>query len=132
MGKLKKSIQLIADIISLNSDRDKLKEEFKDPNTNWDALIKVASKHLMLPTLYNRIKEKNLNQYIPSELNDYLKELSDINYNRNESILDEVQKISEVFINNNIKHVFLKGAAMLAGGYYKNCLLYTSPSPRDA
>ena len=53
---------------------------------------------------------------LPQELEIYLKELTDLNRERNEQLLAESQQISQWFHEAGIDHVFLKGTAMLASG----------------
>lgn len=56
---------------------------------------------------------KKLEHKIPENLLLYLKEITILNRKRNIEILKQVKFISKLFNDNKIKHVFLKGAAML-------------------
>ena len=75
---------------------------------DWDHLVRVGSSHLVLPAIYCRLKAKKLLGLLPQELETYLKELTDLNRERNEQLLVEAQQISQWFQEANIDHVFLK------------------------
>ena len=50
----------------------------------------------------------------------YLKEIYEINRNRNEILLNEINEINEIFYKNNIDFVFLKGAANISCNLYND------------
>ena len=87
---------------------------------NFEKLVKIASSHLILPTLYNRLLLKKELDTIPNELQLYLKEIYEINRNRNEILLNEINEINEIFYKNNIDFVFLKGAANISCNLYND------------
>lgn len=113
-------LQLIADIISFKPNETELRLQLQHIKTDWEGLVKVASAHLVLTTLYCRLKQKNLLDGLPEDLHIYLKELTAINRNRNLTLFEEIKDISNVLNANNINHVFLKGCALLAGNYYED------------
>lgn len=92
---------------------DKKISEHQISSINFEKLVKIASSHLILPSLYTKLKEKNYLQFIPNELNIFLKEIYSINHNRNKELLTETKEISELFKLNNISHVFLKGSSLV-------------------
>ncbi|MBT8324315.1 MAG: nucleotidyltransferase family protein [Bacteroidia bacterium] len=110
--------QLIADILSFESDQNDLEERLSHAQTDWDAVVTEGSRHLILPALYCSLKAKSLLHLLPNDLVTYLEEITTINRNRNQSILEQIQFISKVFTAHTIDHVFLKGSAMLVSGYY--------------
>ena len=79
----------------------------------WDELIKLGSGHLILPAIYGSIKRKKLNSLIPEDLMSFLKEIYFLNKNRNKAILKQINFLNNIFKNNDIEHVFLKGSAIL-------------------
>jgi hypothetical protein len=83
---------------------------------DWDAMVVTASRHLVLPALYSRLKTRGLLHILPLELEVYLNELSEINKNRNIALLKQIQEISDLFKAHKISHLFLKGAAFLIKG----------------
>jgi len=79
----------------------------------WENLVKIGSSHLILPVIYKSLCRKKLNKYIPNDLNLYLNEILNLNYNRNVEIIKQISFISKIFNKNHIDHVFLKGSALL-------------------
>ncbi|MGJ8592072.1 MAG: nucleotidyltransferase family protein [Aquaticitalea sp.] len=115
---LKQTIQLIVDILSFDSDDATLKDRLS--TIDWDPVVKVSSEHLVLPAIYCRLQQKHLLQYLPEDLVLYLNELTELNRQRNRSLLTEVEQISTLFKSYNINHVFIKGTALLAGTYFED------------
>lgn len=98
---------------------DKKKTPIDSKNVDWDNLIKVGSSNLILPLIYNKMVSYE-NFTIPNKVKKYLKYISKINENRNKELIKELKELSEIFNKNKIKHVFLKGSALILGNYYKN------------
>ncbi|SNR74515.1 Uncharacterised nucleotidyltransferase [Lutibacter agarilyticus] len=115
-----KTLETIGAILSFKSDPHLLKITLQKEHFNWDALVTIGSRHLVLPAMYCRLKEKQLLHCLPEDLVLYLEEITAINRNRNLGILKEVTAISELFNKHQIDHVFLKGSALLAGNYYQD------------
>ena len=113
-------LQLIAEILSFQPNETELKLLLHPTQTDWEAVVKIASKHLVLTTVYCRLKQKKLLALLPEDLRIYLKELTTINRNRNLTLLNEIKEISTLFKAHEINHVFLKGCALLAGDYFKD------------
>lgn len=117
---LKQTIQLIVDILSFERSDDDLKQQLSNTDTDWDQMVIVASKHLVLPAVYCRLQQKSLLGFLPEDLVFYLEELTQLNRERNLTLLDEIKNISELFQKNQIQYVFIKGIALLVGNYYKD------------
>lgn len=120
MPSLKPTFFRIAHILSFESDNSELQQELSSPKMDWDNLVRVASSHLILPAIYNKLKAKNLLNTLPEDLVLYLEEINKLNLERNKQIFSEIEFISQLFSKYQINHVFLKGAAMLASGLYKS------------
>ena len=82
-------------------------------NINFEKLIKLASGHLMLPALFYNIKKKKVSYLFPEDFIEYIKNIFEINKARNEVLLSEAKELSALLVENNIKHIFLKGTALL-------------------
>jgi len=80
---------------------------------NFEKLIKLASGHLMLPALFFNIQKKKVSYLFPEDFTEYIKNIFEINKARNEVLLSEAKELSELLVENNIKHLFLKGTALL-------------------
>lgn len=104
--------RFIAEILNFEEPSQKLKKAFNSHNINWDKIVWIASNNLIIPTLYSRIKQKKLDQYLPDDLIQYFEFVNQENNKRNIFLIDEVTTISKILKNNNIDHVFLKGTAL--------------------
>lgn len=113
-------MQLIADILKFNDNRDELAKHIEQTSIDWDHVVIIGSQHLMLPALYSQLRAKDLLPLIPQDLKEYLKEITTLNRGRNEILLKEAQDISEIFNSANIDHVFIKGTALIAGRTFKD------------
>jgi hypothetical protein len=119
MASLHSIFQDIADIIRNDSDMESLKQKLESDTFDWEQMVPVASSQLIIPLIYCKLQEKELLIHIPEDLNSYLKEITNQNRERNQAIIKEVQQISNMLNENKIDHVFLKGAALLVSGNYR-------------
>lgn len=116
----KYTLQVIADILSFENSTDALKQRMVSNAIDWEQFVFVASDFLVLTTCYCRLKEKQLLEYIPKELELYLEEITGINRNRNITLLNEIKSIANIFNQNKINYVFLKGAAYLVKNHFED------------
>ena len=89
-------------------------------NINFEKLITLASGHLMLPALFFNIQKKKASYLFPEDFIAYIKSIYAINKARNEILLDEAKELSELLVENNIKHIFLKGTALLLSNVFED------------
>ena len=87
---------------------------------NFDNLIKLASRHLMLPALFFNINKKNISCLFPEDFIEYIKNIYSINKARNTVLLSEAKELSEILYKNNIDHIFLKGTALLLSNVFED------------
>lgn len=85
-----------------------------------EDLTKSASANLLLPTIFYKLDKKMVGKELPKEFYNYLKYIHKINLNRNKKIINQINKISKLLRNENINHVFIKGAALLFSEIYEN------------
>lgn len=115
-----KMLKSIASILSHKFDNNQVIDLCNNFKIDWDYMVRVASEHLVLPTIYCRLKTRNLLHVLPAGLEVYLKDITQINRNRNKALLKEARNIHVIFKSNNINYVFLKGMALLKGEYYSD------------
>lgn len=87
-------------------------------NIEWDLLVKLSTKHYVLPALYCNLKQAGFLKYLPIDLVDYMKYITDINRNRNKEIIKQSNELNSLLKYNNLNPIFLKGAGNLLGGLY--------------
>ena len=73
-----------------------------------------------MTSIFCRLKQKQLTNYLPEDLNIYFEEITEINRNRNQTLLNQTIEISSLFDKHKISHVFIKGVALLAMECYKD------------
>ena len=89
-------------------------------NINFEKLITLTSGHLMLPALFFNIQKKKATYLFPEDFIDYIKGIYAINKARNEILLEEAKELSELLVEHNIKHIFLKGTALLLSNVFED------------
>jgi len=89
-------------------------------NVNFENLMKLACRHLMLPALFFNINKKNLSYLFPVDFIECIKNIYLINKARNEVLLKEAKELSELLYKNNINHIFLKGTALLLSNVFED------------
>ena len=89
-------------------------------NINFEKLITLASGHLMLPALFFNIQKKKASYLFPEDFIDYIKNIFAINKTRNEILLAEAKQLSQLLVENNINHIFLKGTALLLSNVFED------------
>lgn len=87
---------------------------------NHESIVKICSKHLILPLFYSLIKKNKMSNKFPKDFIDYAKFIFNINKNRNEILLKELEILVEILNKNSIRHTLLKGASNLVSGIYNN------------
>ena len=87
---------------------------------DWQHFVYLCSNHLILPAIYLKLRTHNLLEYLPEELSEHLKNIHELNVERNHQILEQLQHITEILNPNNIFPVFMKGSGNLLDGVYLN------------
>ena len=87
---------------------------------NLETLIKILSKHLIVPLFYQKIKQKKLLDFFPKDFAGYTKKIYEINKNRNIHLIEEAKKINGLFMKNSMEIIFLKGTAMIFSKIYSD------------
>ncbi len=106
---------LIGALFFSNEDfKSKIDHDYID----YFKLVRTASKHLMLPSLYFNLKKKGIINQIPDDLHKYLKEIFTINKNRNKQLIKEVNFLGQLLKKNKINHVFFKGVSNILNDIY--------------
>lgn len=118
MARADTTYRLLVQLLHPHLDRSAVESVLKQAAINWEHIVVVASKELVLPTLYCNLHRLDLLDYLPDDLKAYLEDLTTINRNRNQTLLEEVFEIHRILEAQTIDHVFLKGAALLASGFY--------------
>lgn len=113
--------RIIGQIISASATNDALEPQLKSYQ-QWEQLVYHGSTHLLLPTIYKNLKDRQLLHLLPDDLLLYLEDIHQINHNRNLQLLKQIKQLHQWFFEAHINHVFLKGATFLIKGAHNNRL----------
>lgn len=106
--------------MSFEPNEAELRTQLSSATTDWEWFVKASSQLGVMTSAYCRLEQKRLLDLLPKDLNSYLSEITKINRSRNQALLQQVKELSEIFNTHNINHVFIKGCALLAAGYFKD------------
>ena len=87
---------------------------------DWLKLAAHWSNHLVLPAIFLKFQSHAVLKYLPEEFSQYLKDIYELNLERNRKILIQLEDITRILNKNNIYPVFLKGSAHLLDGLYSD------------
>ena len=100
--------------------RDEIIELIASDSIDWKKFASLCSNHLILPVIYLKFKSQELLPYLPEEVLEYLKEIYDLNLERNNQILQQLHEITGVLNKGQIYPVYMKGAGNLLDGLYND------------
>jgi len=92
----------------------------KTTDIDWDSVVKVSTAHYVFPALYCNLKCADFLKYLPNELVSYMKQITDINRERNIQIITQAKELNSVLLANNITPIFLKGTGNLLAEIYED------------
>ena len=84
----------------------------------WEPLVFLANIHYCTPLWYVRLGQDGLLEDLPAELREYLENLCQINRERNERFVSELELLLDRFGRQEIEVVLLKGAAVFSDDLY--------------
>ena len=103
-----------------DKNRQVIKEQLQLETIDWDSVVKVSTAHYVFPALYCNLERANFLQYLPQELVSYMEHITNLNRQRNEQIIIQVEELNNYLLANSIKPIFLKGTGNLLSGLYKD------------
>ena len=119
----KKSLFFIGKCLTISHEKHNkilVEEELKSGNIDWDNIVKVSTSHYVFPALYINLKRAGFLEYLPKDLVDYMKRITDLNRERNQQIIEQAKEINDLLLKNNITPIFLKGTGNLLEGLYED------------
>ena len=97
-----------------------VKQEIESGNVDWDNVVKLSTEHYVFPALYCNLKRADFLHYLPIELVEYMKHITNLNRERNLQIIEQAKEINELLLANKITPIFLKGTGNLLEGLYED------------
>jgi hypothetical protein len=113
----------IGRILSLDffpNNKDVVARQIVDDDVNWPGFVKLGSDKLVLPALYYQLSKHGLHQLLPSDLDQYLKEIFLLNRQRNQNVIRLATFVRDVFQKNGIQTLFMKGVGNILDGLYQD------------
>jgi hypothetical protein len=98
--------------------REEIEGKLQTEEIDWDAVVKVSTGHYVFPALYCNLKRVGFLKYVPAELVEYMKHITDLNRERNILIIEQAKELNQLLTANNITPIFLKGTGNLLEGLY--------------
>ena len=100
--------------------RDRLEGVFDHlQNEDWNLLFEIASQQLVLPVLYEKIRDGNLVSAVPEDFYNALSGFYDLNLIRNAEIYEQISEVTQALNRVNITPIWLKGASHLLKNGWK-------------
>jgi hypothetical protein len=114
---------LLCDLLSINCRpdiREAVIKSLQSKKQNWPLFISTASNHLVLQTIYCKLKQNQLTEYVPNEVLAHLQYIYELNYKRNVEILQQVKSINTILNHQGIAPLYLKGTGNIIDNLYPN------------
>ena len=92
----------------------------KTTDLDWEAVVKLSTSHYVFPAIYCNFKRVDFLKYLPADLVNSMKYITNLNRDRNTRILQQTQEINSLLLANNIRPIFLKGTSNLLAGVYED------------
>ncbi|WP_188598569.1 nucleotidyltransferase family protein [Polaribacter pacificus] len=89
-------------------------------DVNWELVVKISTEHYVFPALYCNLNRANLLSLLPKDLVDFMKEITDLNRERNLQIIEQAKEINSILLANTTRPIFLKGTGNLLEGLYED------------
>jgi hypothetical protein len=100
--------------------RQEIEKQLQSTSIDWDNIVKVSTSHYVFSALYCNFKRADFLKYLPADLVEYMKYITDINRERNKQIITQAKDLNSVLLANNITPIFLKGTGNLLAGIYED------------
>ncbi|MBN1597153.1 MAG: nucleotidyltransferase family protein [Bacteroidales bacterium] len=100
--------------------KESLIQEFKSPDFNWSLFIALGSNHLVLQIIYCKLLGNQLTEYLPAEVNSHLREIYDLNLDRNMEIIKQIKAINLLLNSHGIAPLYMKGAGNIIDSLYSD------------
>ncbi|WP_445749710.1 nucleotidyltransferase family protein [Polaribacter sp.] len=92
----------------------------KAGSVDWDAVVKVSTAHYVMPALYLNLERASFLRYLPDDLIEFMKHITDLNRERNEQIIAQAKELNTLLLANEMTPIFLKGTGNLLEGLYED------------
>ena len=119
----KETLFFVAKCLTINHEvhNKRIVEEMLQSNTvDWDEVVKLSTAHFVFPALYCNLKRVSFLSYLPKELVEYMKYITELNRERNEEIIAQAKELNTLLLKHDITPIFIKGTGNLLEGLYND------------
>jgi len=119
----KETLFFVAKCLTINHEahNKRIVEEVLQSNAvDWDEVVKLSTAHFVFPALYCNLKRASFLSYLPEDLVDYMKYITELNRERNEEIIAQAKELNTLLLEHNITPIFIKGTGNLLEGLYED------------
>jgi hypothetical protein len=117
----KESLYFVAKCLTISledNNRQEIEKLLQSDTIDWDVVVKVSTSHYVFPALYCNFKRADFLKYLPADLVEYMRHLTNLNRERNIQIIEQAKELNSLLLDNNITPIFLKGTGNLLAGIY--------------
>ena len=93
----KETLFFIAKCLTISlekKNRHEIEVILKTTDVDWDAVVKVSTGHFVFPALYCNLKRADFLKYLPTDLVDYMKYITNLNRDRNKQIITQAHELN--------------------------------------
>jgi hypothetical protein len=119
----KETLFFIAKCLTISleeKNRDEIEIILKTTDLDWESVVKVSTSHYVFPALYCNFKRVDFLKYLPADLVDYMKYITNLNRDRNTQFIEQSKDLNSLLLANNIRPISLKGTGNLLEGLYED------------
>ena len=119
----KETLFFVAKCLTINHEEHNkriVKEMLQSNTVDWDEVVKLSTAHYVFPALYCNLKRAAFLSYLPEDLVEYMKYITDLNRKRNEEIITQAKELNTLLLEHNITPIFIKGTGNLLEGLYED------------
>jgi len=119
----KETLFFVAKCLTINHEEHnkRIVEEMLQSNTvDWAEVVKLSTAHYVFPALYCNLKRASFLSYLPEDLVEYMKYITDLNRKRNEQIIAQAKELNTLLLEHKITPIFIKGTGNLLEGLYED------------
>ena len=117
----KETLFFVAKCLTINHEAHNkriVEEMLQSKTVDWDEVVKLSTAHYVFPALYCNLKRASFLSYLPKELVEYMKYITELNRERNEEIIAQAKELNTLLLEHNITPIFIKGTGNLLEGLY--------------
>lgn len=117
----KEALFFTAKCLTINHEKHNkylVEKALKTDDIDWETIVKISTAHFVFPALYCNLKTATFLHYLPKDLVEYMKHITDLNRQRNLQIIEQAKEINKLLLDNNITPIFFKGTGNLLEGLY--------------